>query len=85
MIKIIILDQSKPISLISEKIESKFQKSTIWTYIIHKNGNNTCIQPILKSNSTSFTFNNIFCEMNGKKVTHWGGPGGNGETILISS
>ena len=35
----------------------------------HKNGNNTSIQPLLKSNSTSFIFNNIFCEMNG---IHWG-------------
>ena len=31
-------------------------------FIIHKNGNRTSIQPILKSNSTSFMFNNIFCE-----------------------
>ena len=30
-------------------------------------------------------FNNIFCEMKGKKVIHWGGPGGNGGTVLISS
>ena len=33
--------------------------------IIHKNGNKTSIQPILK-----FMFNNIFCEMNIKKVTN---------------
>ena len=37
------------------------------TLIIHKNGNKTSIQRILKSNYTSFMFNNIFCEMNIKK------------------
>ena len=30
-------------------------------------------------------FNNIFREMKGKKVIHWGGPGGNGGPVLISS
>ena len=30
-------------------------------------------------------FNNIFCEMKGKKVIHWGGAGGNGGTVLITS
>ena len=54
-------------------------------FIIHKNGNKTSIQPVLKLNSTSFMFNNIFCEMKGKKVIHYGGPGGIGGTILISS
>ena len=48
-------------------------------FIIHKNGNKTSIQPILESNSTSFMLNNIFCEMKGKKVVHWGG--GNGGTV----
>ena len=48
-------------------------------FIIHKNGNKTSIQPILISNSTSFMFNKIFCEMKGKKVIHWRGPGGMGE------
>ena len=43
------------------------------TFIIYKNGNKTSIQPILKLNSTSFMFNNFFCEMKGKKVIHWGG------------
>ena len=43
------------------------------TFIIHKNRNKTSIQPILKSTSKSFMFNNIFCEMKGKKVIHWGG------------
>ena len=54
-------------------------------FIIYKNGNNTSIQPILKSNSTSFMFNNIFCEMKGKKVIHWGRMGGNGGIVLITS
>ena len=45
-------------------------------FIIHKNRNKTSIQPNLKSNSTSFMFNNIFCEMKGKKVIHWGWPWG---------
>ena len=38
-------------------------------FIIHENGNKTNIQPILKSNSISFMFNNNFCEINIKKVT----------------
>ena len=55
-------------------------------FIIHKNGKNTSMQPILKSYSTSFMFNNIFCEMKGKKVIHWGGAaGGNEGTVLITS
>ena len=45
-------------------------------FIIHKNGNNTSIQPILlKSNSTSYMFNNNFGEMNINKVTYEGGLG----------
>ena len=44
-------------------------------FIIYTNGNKTSIQPIIKSNSTSFMFNNIFSEMNIKKVIHWGGLG----------
>ena len=51
-------------------------------FIIHKNKNKTSIQPIVKSNSTYFMFNNIFCEMKGKKVIHWGGPVG---TVQIAS
>ena len=46
-------------------------------FIIDKKGNKTSIQPILKSNSTSFI--KFFCEMKGKKVIHWGGLGGMGE------
>ena len=65
MIKIVILDQSRPISLILKIEKSKICKLNV---IIYKNGNETCIQPILKLNSASFMFNNIFCEMNIKKV-----------------
>ena len=63
----------------------KFVRST---FIIHKNGNRTSIQPILKSNSTSLMLNKVFCEMNGKKVIHWGGGiGGMGELskLLLGS
>ena len=82
MTKMVILDQSKPILLYLKIIKKKFKnpKFVNCTFIIHKNGNNTSIQPILKSNSISFMFNNIFCEMKGKKVIHWGwGLGGMGE------
>ena len=74
MTKMVILYQSKPISLYL-KIKSKIQKSKICKlhFIIHKKGNKTSIQPILKSNSTSFMFNNIFCEIKGQKVIHWRG------------
>ena len=51
-------------------------------FIVHKNRNKPNIQPILKSNSTSFMFNNISCDMKGKKVIHWGEPGG---TVRIAS
>ena len=50
-----------------------------------KNVNKTSIQPILKSNSTSFMFNNIFCKIKSKKVIHWGVARGNRGTVLISS
>ena len=62
----VILDQSKPISLILKIKNSKIQKSEICKlHIYHsKHGNKTSIQPILKLNSTSFIFNNIFFEMN---------------------
>ena len=73
MIKMVILHQSKPISLYSKIKKLKIQKSEICN--IHKAGNKKSIQPILKLNSTSFMFNNIFCEMNIKKVIHWGGLG----------
>ena len=82
-----ILDQSKPISPIL-KIKNKTFKNPKFVhcaFIIHKNVNKTSIQPILKLNSTSIMFNNIFCEMKDKKVIHWGGPGGNEGPILISS
>ena len=78
----VILDQSMTISLyLKMKKKRKFKNSTFvnLTFIIHENGNNTCIQPILKSNSTSFMFNYIFCEMNIKKVIYTGGAGDMGE------
>ena len=58
----VILNQSKPIYLIFEKKNQNFinPKFVHSTFIIHKNGNKTSIQPILKSNSTSFMTNNIF-------------------------
>ena len=67
--------------------KSKNPKFAHSTFNIHENGNKTSIQPILQSNSTSFMFNKIFCEMKGKKVIHWGGGGawGNGGTVQIAS
>ena len=50
-------------------------------FIIYKNGNKPSVQPILQSNSISFIFNNIFCEMNIKKVIHWGVPGEMGSLL----
>ena len=58
-----------------ENQKFKDTKFVNFTFIINKNGNETSIQPILKSNSTSFMINNIFCEMNIKKFIHWGGLG----------
>ena len=69
----VILDQSKPISLILKIKKFKNLKFVNCRFFILKSGNKTSIQPILKSNSTSFMFNNIFCEMTIKKVIHWGG------------
>ena len=66
----VILNQSKPISLYLKIKKFKNPKYVNCAFIIQKNGNKTSIQPILKSNSTSFKFNNIFCEMKGKKVIH---------------
>ena len=37
-------------------------------FIVHKNGNKTSIQDILKAKSTSFTLNNNFCEINIKNL-----------------
>ena len=85
MIKIAILDQRKPIFLYFKikKIQKlKNSKFVNCKFIIHKNGNKTSMQPILKLNSTSFMYYNIFCEMKCIKVIHWGGNGG---TVLISS
>ena len=64
----VIFDQSKPISQYLKINNPKFVN---YTFFIQKNRNKTSIQPILKSNSTSFMLNNIFCEMKGKKVIHW--------------
>ena len=54
-------------------------------FIIHKNGNNTNIQPILISNSISLMFIKIFCEMKVKKVIHWGGGLGEWSKLLLGS
>ena len=75
MIKIVILDQSKPISLYLKIKNSKIFFFINFKFIIHKNGNKTSIQPFLKSNSTFFMFNKKICEMKGKKVIHRGGLG----------
>ena len=81
----VIWDQSKPIFLYLKKKNRKFKnlKFVNCTFIIHKKGNKTSIQPILKSNSTSFMFNNIFYEMKGKNVIHCGVAGGNGGTHYV--
>ena len=62
MIKIVILNQSKSISLILKIENRKFKnpKFVNCTFIINKNGNKRSIQPILKSDSASFIINNIF-------------------------
>ena len=52
-------------------------------FIIHKNGNKTTTQPIIKSKSTSFMINNFFCEMKGKKLIHFGDPGGNSPNFVL--
>ena len=77
MIKMVILGQSKPISLILKIKKSKISKSEICKLHVYysQNGNKISIQPILKSNSTSFIVNSIFCEIKGKKVIHLGAWG----------
>ena len=59
-------DQNKQIWQILKNKKSKIQKSTIRELHVHKNRNKTSIQPILKSNSTSF-------------MSSGGGAGGMGE------
>ena len=76
MIKMVILDQSKPISLYLKIKKLKIENCM---FIILKNGNKTSTQPKLISNFTSFMFNKKNCEMKGKNVIYWGGPGGMGE------
>ena len=54
------------------KFENKKNKNSKFAncmFIIYKNRNKTNIQPIIKSNFTYFMFNDIFCEMNIKKVS----------------
>ena len=89
MIKMVILDQSKPISLYLKIKNKKFKNQNFvnCTFIIDKNRNKTSIQPILKSNSTSFMFNTFVCDMKGKKLSIGGGPGGMGEPskLLLGS
>ena len=83
MIKMVILDQSDPILLYLKIKKFKIQIVNSMCFI-QKNGNKVSIQPIINSNSTSFMFNNIFCEMDiYKSYPLWGW--GNGGTILISS
>ena len=69
MIKMVILDQSKPISLILKREKSKIQKSEICKLHV----STTCS----KIEFYIFMFNNNFCEMNIKKVTNGVGKGGN--------
>ena len=54
MTKMVILDQSKPISLYLKIKKFKNQKFVNCTFVIHKNRNNSSILPFLKSNSTSY-------------------------------
>ena len=56
----VILDQSTTRSLILKIKKHKNLKFVNCMFIICKNVNKTSIQPVLKSNSTSFMFNNIF-------------------------
>ena len=81
MIKMVILDQSKAYRPFKKK--KKNPKFVHCTFIIHKNGNKTSIQPILKSNSTSFIFNNILCEMKGKNVIQWRGEWGTRPNFVL--
>ena len=76
-----ILDQSKPILQYLKIKNQKFKNQNFanCTFIIHKNGNKTNIQFIIKLNSTSFMLNNIFCEMKSKKSYPLGGGGVLGE------
>ena len=60
MIKMVIFDQCKPILVILKTEKFKNPKFVNYTFINHENGNKTSIQPILKWNSISFMFNNIF-------------------------
>ena len=72
MIKMVILDQSKPISLYLKIKKNKNKKFVNCTFITHKNWNKTSIQPILNSNSTCFMFNKKIVRWRVKKVIHLG-------------
>ena len=66
MMKMVILNKNKQIWIIlKNKNIKKFKnpKFVNCKFIIHKNKNKTSIQPILKTNSTSFLFNKIFCKI----------------------
>ena len=58
IIKMVIFDQSKPIF---ENKKFKNPKLVNCKFIVHKNGNKTSRQLILKLNSTSFMFDKNFC------------------------
>ena len=72
-------DQNKQIWLILKIKKLENTEFVQCTLIIQKTEIRQSIRPTLKSHSTSFMFNNIFCEMNIKKVIHYEGPGGMGE------
>ena len=78
MIKMLILDQSKPISLYLKIKNSKIWNLYIVCLFFIKNKNKTSVQPILKLNSTSFMF--VRCRV--KKSYPLGGNGG---TVQIAS
>ena len=85
MMKMVILDQSKPISLyFKNKKNSKIRNLLIARLLFIKTEIRQVYKPILKSNST-FMFNKKFCEMKGEKVKPLGGAWGNGGTIQIAS
>ena len=91
MIKIVILDQSKPISLILKIEKIKIKKSKICKlnvyYIIHTNGNKTSIQPILYRILHLLCSIRFFVRWISKSYPHWEGglPRVNEEAVLISS
>ena len=86
IIKIVILDQSKQMSLILKMEKSKIQNSKIcklYVYYSQKWKLDKYTIPT-QSDSTSFMFNNIFCEKNIEKVIHWGGGPGTFSSLVFS-